>query len=263
MNHKGIEFKNIINDVIELKTCSRSEQSYKKHIHYELSLGIIRKGSTTVEFPHKTIQFHEGDGVLIPPRLSHMCSPEDVDMWRFDMLYINPAFYQEELTFTQAIKIQDTGIIEGFISLIKEEVSQSILEDHLIGLLIQVAESNRSLEILTVREDKDIISKIKKYIEAHYLEEISLEILVNQFGLNKFAMIRLFNKNYNATPMAYQLQLKVAQAKKQLMAGEDIHDVCFALGFYDQAHFIREFKKMNGLSPKAYQKSIAISYNKD
>jgi AraC-like DNA-binding protein len=56
--------------------------------------------------------------------------------------------------------------------------------------------------------------------------------------------------------MAYQLQLKMAEAKKLLMQQVSILDVCYELGFYDQAHFTREFYKMNGLSPSIYQENI-------
>ena len=54
------------------------------------------------------------------------------------------------------------------------------------------------------------------------------------------------------TPAAFHLQCRVAQAKELMSKGADVLDACTALGFYDQAHFIREFKKMYGVTPGKY-----------
>lgn len=252
ISKKGVHFTSVVSDMVELKKCSKSYQSYKNHMHQELSIGIIREGSTTVKFPDETIEFVKGDGVIIPPKLSHMCSPEDVEQWRFDMLYINPIFYARELVFNRAKRLTDVSLIEEFLAIQVDKVSQGYIEESLIALLEKLSEDDG----LKKRYENGLVEKIKSYIDEHWLDRITLEELENQFNLSKFIIIRSFGKAYNTTPMAYQLQLKMAEAKKMLIQYESTLDVCYELGFYDQAHFAREFKKMNGLSPSAYQDSI-------
>ncbi len=249
MKENGIVFTSLVKDMVELKKCSRSPQSYKNHMHHELSIGIIREGSTKVSFPGETIEFVKGDGVIIPPKLSHMCSPDDVEHWRFDMLYINPRFYGQALTFEKAVRLSNPELIEDFLDLLNETSSQEYIEERLIELLELLSEDNSNIE----SNDDSIGEQLKSYIEMHWLEKIKLE---EQFNMNRFAMIRCFRKSFNTTPMAYQLELKMAEAKKKLMQEESILDVCYELGFYDQAHFTKEFKKMNGLTPIAYQESV-------
>lgn len=252
MIEKRILFTSVVTDMVELKKCSKSPQSYKEHMHQELSVGIIREGSTTVKFPNAMIKFIEGDGVIIPPKLSHMCSPDDIEQWRFDMLYINPDFYGDNLSFDKVARLSDASQIENFLSILNEVQDQRYIEVQLIELLDNLSEDSVSSEKPIV----DIEDDIKVYIENHWLEKISLDELEEVFSMNRFALIRSFRKKYNTTPMAYQLQLKMAEAKKLLAHHKSILDVCYDLGFYDQAHFTREFKKMNGLTPNAYKESI-------
>lgn len=252
IEENGILFTSVVTDMVELKKCSRSPQSYKNHVHQELSVGIIREGSTTVNFPGETIEFMEGDGVIIPPSLSHMCSPDDVEHWRFDMLYINPTFYGDALIFKKAVKIPDAFLIEEFLTLLNEVQNQRYIEGSLIELLENLSEDDYT----SAAHEETVGDNLRIYIEDHWLDKISLNELEQHFNINRFALIRIFRKTYNTTPIAYQLQLKMAEAKKLLMQHKSILDVSYELGFFDQAHFTREFKKMNGLTPSVYQESI-------
>ena len=255
IENKGISFTTIIPGTVELKRGNRAYQNYKNHMHQELSIGIISEGSTTVMFPEETVKFVKGDGIIIPPKLSHMCSPDNIDRWCFDMLYINPSFYSDVMTFDKVLKVIDTSPIETFLDCLDSPYDTSYIEEQLVELLEGLYERHEAAQIME-KQSSLIDEGVKAYIEEHALEKITLEELEERFNIKRFALIRKFRKTYNTTPLAYQLQLKMAKAKKLLMEQTPILDVCYALGFYDQAHFTREFKKMNGLTPSAYRESI-------
>lgn len=252
-NEEGIYFTTIIPGKVELKRGKGMYQNYKNHIHEELSLGFISEGTTSVVFPEEILEFAEGDGIVIPPKQSHMCSPDDINSWCFDMLYIHPSFYGDAMSFDKVLKIEEASEIKAFLDLIEYHVQQDYIEEKLIELLENIhGQQQRAMN----EEEIRVSDKLKDYIEEHYLEKITLEELEEQFDTKKFAMIRNFRKHYNTTPLAYQLQLKMAQGKKLLMQDESILDVCYQLGFYDQAHFSREFRKVNGITPSAYIAAI-------
>ncbi len=249
-----VDFLEIIHGCVELKSCSNTKQCDKKHLHHELSIGFIREGSTTVVLGEKTITFKKGDGVIIPPFLSHLCTPDDLENWGFDMLYIKPVFYEKFLDFNTAEKIDknDAIIIDKFIKSINSEDNESVREEKLIDLLICLNDL-----IKTPTEDnKNKAFVVKEFIDNHFKEKLSLDMLEKEFDKTRFQIIREFKKQYNTTPMAYQLQLKVSKAKQYLLDGTSVLDICDLLGFYDQAHFIREFKKMNGVTPQKYLDKI-------
>ncbi|MCX7773643.1 MAG: AraC family transcriptional regulator [Clostridia bacterium] len=252
---KNIEFKRLPIKGVEIKHCSYSEQSYKEHLHEELSIGYIEEGSTLVGFGGKDYLFTQGDGIIIPPYVSHICRPSDVDRWRFVMMYIdvsyidcvNHHFKPRKLSAVELARFND------FLACLAEKHTDFELENALVELLVEcMLNDGRSVTFTRNRALEDIYN----YIKCNYLESITLESLERTFNINKFSIIRGFKSLYNTTPSSFQLQLKVSYSKGLLARGMNIVDACHEAGFYDQAHFTREFKKAHGKTPLQYQKDI-------
>ena len=249
-------FEKTILPGVEIKRCTNTHQSYKNHLHRELSLGYILRGSTVVEFGGNTYIFAKGDGVVIPPMLSHMCSPDDPTDWEVIMLYIDLSYYGDSLHFTRAAKITSgnlAALIDFTESLEAGEDVQS-LDARLAEILADVEHATQP-DAQDVADVSDRMQCVYDYIKEHYAENITLAQLEEVAQLNKFYLIRSFKSIYNTTPAAFALQVKVSEAKKMISSGMDVMDACMEAGFYDQAHFIHEFKKMTGITPSEYAKS--------
>ncbi len=59
------------------------------------------------------------------------------------------------------------------------------------------------------------------------------------------------------TPHKFQIQCRIRKAQKLLLNGENIVNVSVAVGFYDQSHFDKYFRKIVGMTPKDYIKSVS------
>ena len=57
-------------------------------------------------------------------------------------------------------------------------------------------------------------------------------------------------------PHAYLLQTRILRAKALLAHGRAITDAAYELGFVDQSHFHRHFKRIVGLTPGEFSKMI-------
>lgn len=248
---RHMEFSRSIIEGVEIKRCKNNPHAYKPHVHNELSLGYIEEGSTDFSFNDKTIIYRSGDGVMIPPLLTHRCAPKDINHWGYVMLFVNPSYYSDVVTFSQAKKLtgNEAQKLIGFVEQLLIEKIPDTLENLLIELLLEFGD-NDILEFTTT--DRRDIQSIHDYILNHVNDLITLEKLQEISGLNKYTIIRNFKKLYITTPAAYHLQYRVAEAKRLLSKGADVFDVCEELRFYDQAHMIREFKKMYGITPGTY-----------
>ncbi len=251
-NNSDLEFGRSIIEGVEIKICRNSPHAYKLHVHNELSLGYIIQGTTDLTLNNTTIHYEMGDGVVIPPLMTHRCAPNDISHWAYVMLFINPTYYSDVVSFPHAKKLTGNQVhkLTGFIEQLLIEKHPDTLENILIELLLEFGEKE-PIEELEPNTD-DSIRIIHEYILDHVNESITLDKLQKLSGLNKFTLIRNFKKQYITTPAAYHLQYKVANAKRLLSDGMNVFDVCESLGFYDQAHLIREFKKMYGISPGKY-----------
>jgi len=249
---RQMEFSRSIIEGVEIKRCRNASHEYKSHVHNELSLGYIIEGSTDLTLNDKTIFYGIGDGVIIPPLMTHRCAPKNINHWAYVMLFVDPSYYGDLVSFNQAKKLTGNQVqkLIGFIEQLLTENIPDTLENILIELLIEFGE--KDIPETTVTNTIDIVKTIREYILNHVNEVITLDKLQQITGLNKFTIIRNFKKLYVTTPAAYHLQYRVAEAKRLLSKGVDVFDVCEELRFYDQAHLIREFKKMYGITPGTY-----------
>ena len=252
-----IEYEKTILEGVEIKHCSNTHQSYKHHVHRELSLGYIVRGRSTVQFGGRDYRYMMGEGIVIPPMLSHMCSPDDPSDWGVVMLYIDLSYYRDSLQFTQAAKItpENLAALMDFIKSLEAGDDIQKLDECLAGLLADVEQETQP-KMHGAADFSHEIRQVYDFINEHYAQNITLAQLEDISGMNKFALIRGFKIAYNTTPAAFALQVKVTRAKGMISHGVDVMDVCMETGFYDQAHFIREFKKMTGITPSTYAKSV-------
>lgn len=248
---RHMEFSRSIIKGVEIKRCRSTPYVYKPHVHNELSLGYVVEGSTDLSLKDETIHYETGDGVIIPPFMTHRCAPKDINHWAYVILFVDPSYYSNVISFSQAKKLTGNQVqkLIDFIEQLLLEKNPDTLENILIELLLEFGEKDIS-EVTTI--DTSDIELIHDYILNNVNDVITLDKLHQISGLNKFSLIRNFKKLYITTPAAYHLQCRVAEAKRLLNKGADVFNICEELGFYDQSHLIREFKKMYGITPGAY-----------
>jgi AraC-like DNA-binding protein len=94
--------------------------------------------------------------------------------------------------------------------------------------------------------------------EAHDLlvdrlvENITLADLSARAGMDRFHFTRRFKAAFGLPPHTYRLHLRLLAAQRRLEHGGAIATVAADLGFYDQSHLHRHFRRRFGISPARY-----------
>lgn len=97
---------------------------------------------------------------------------------------------------------------------------------------------------------------VKQYINNHLEQNITLETLAKVSDFTPFYLVRQFQKMYGLPPHAYQIQQRLRKSKLLLKQGEKVVNVAADVGFYNQSHFHRHFKKANGVTPSRYARQV-------
>jgi AraC-like DNA-binding protein len=71
-------------------------------------------------------------------------------------------------------------------------------------------------------------------------------------GASPAHLVRSFTRTFGIAPHQYVVARRVDAARRRLLAGEPIALVAAGVGFYDQAHFTRQFKRHVGTPPGRY-----------
>ena len=99
------------------------------------------------------------------------------------------------------------------------------------------------------------IERIKQWISEHLTEEISLREMALGCGMSRYYMCHLFKKHTGTTIVNYRNELRLTEAKRQLIGTETkIADVATACGFASVSYFTELFVKSEGITPTVYRK---------
>ena len=100
---------------------------------------------------------------------------------------------------------------------------------------------------------RDVLSYIRKNIKR----SIKMEDLTEICHLSKDHFIRLFKKEMEVTPVQYINQTKIKRAQLMLITeNSSVKNIAYALSFENVYYFNRLFKKITGLTPVEYKKSL-------
>lgn len=116
----------------------------------------------------------------------------------------------------------------------------------------------------TLCNDIQIGKKIKRYIDAHYQQAISISELAEKYHLSRQHLYRLFKAETGLSPYSYILNKKIEKSKILLLNPEiKLSEIATLLNFTDESHFSHAFKKITSFSPKQYRSIFSEYTEKD
>ncbi len=102
---------------------------------------------------------------------------------------------------------------------------------------------------------KGKINRTIDFMKGNISINISLQELSGLAGLSENHYALLFRKQTGFSPVNYFIRLKIQNACRDLdLSDKLIYEIADGLGFSDCYYFSRVFKKVMGLSPRAYRK---------
>lgn len=91
-------------------------------------------------------------------------------------------------------------------------------------------------------------------LDRSYATPITIEDLSRAVALSPYYLIRAFRHVYKQTPHQYLVGQRIAHAKELLRNSDlSITEICAAVGFESLGSFSTLFRKVAGLSPRAYR----------
>ena len=102
--------------------------------------------------------------------------------------------------------------------------------------------------------DERAFVRATTFVAGRLGEPLSLADIAAAACISRFHFARLFRARTGCSPMAYVMRLRLERAREMLAREEHcIADTAAALGFYDQSHFTRTFRRAHGVPPRVFQ----------
>jgi AraC-like DNA-binding protein len=249
-------------DGLELLHASNVTHDYPRHIHEEPCLVLMQRGHEVNRCRKGTFVATAGEVMLlnadeahtsqsigaeyrmmsIPQRLLEQLASEAWGREMRDLHFSHPVV-RNKAVFRSLLKLH-LSFENPSSTLEQQSRFASTVIDLLCHINLRVPEG--------VGREKCRLRLVRDHIREHYSENISLEALAEIAGLSSFHLLRVFRTHVGIPPHEYQTHLRVNKARGLLRAGHTIAETSLMLGFCDQSHFSRNFRRITGMTPGYY-----------
>ena len=96
------------------------------------------------------------------------------------------------------------------------------------------------------------------YIEENLSSPLCLDTIAQQACLSKYHFCRLFKRHVGVSPKQFCAYRRIERAQRLLaVPSQTVSSAAYKSGFNDTSDFIRQFKKLTGVTPGAYRQSLS------
>lgn len=97
--------------------------------------------------------------------------------------------------------------------------------------------------------------KIYNYLDEHFREPLALADVAEYAGLSTYRVSHLFKETTGQSVFQYVLRLRVKEAQRLLeRTGMSCTEIAYETGFTDQSYFIKQFRRLMGITPARYRR---------
>lgn len=247
------------------------------HWHNEIEIIYVKQGRLSICIQEEVYQAIEGDVFFVNPGELHFMESNDMLVAYYTILFPLEfiSFQTEDLLEQQILQplrmknllfpivVVEEQWKEKMITWLEEMINVNKKQE--IGyqlrtriLLLEILElfiRNKAFCTSSFKQSSNLQREMLSYIQAHYTEKITLQMLAQEFHLSEKYVSVYFKKHFSISFMQYVGHLRMTKAKQLLLSTElSITEVALSCGFLSVNLFIRNFKELYQVTPLQYRK---------
>ncbi len=240
-----------------------TEWDSEPHIHACAELFFVLGGVGSLQLQQDTVPLTAGDLITVNPGVPHTERSQEPDPLQYVVLGVDglelhagPGGYILLHGFAQQ---RQTAVC---LDLLTQEAASgradraAVCQSLLRILLILMTRQHQSVLFPVPAEQKSSreCALVRRYIDNHFKESLTLEQLAAVAHLNKFYLSHAFQKEYGVSPIRYLTRRRI-QESRFLLAETDhsLSHIAQVLGFSSLSYFSQCFRRVEGVSPKEYR----------
>ena len=225
-----------------------------------------------IEHHFQTKQFSDGDVTVVPADVLNSAS------WDTEYQFITLSFEANifarhvfDLTTLTAVEFvprfsQPDPLIHGIGLALKSELESSgvgirlYIESLVAALMSHLLRHYSTQKPISQTHHGGLsnrqLQQIASFVDQHLEQDLALAELTAIVQMSPSYFSSLFKQSVGLTPYQYVIQCRIERAKQLLRQGKlSIAEIAYSLGFTHQSHLSRHFKRLVGITPKAFLKS--------
>lgn len=138
---------------------------------------------------------------------------------------------------------------------------EQMIQLYMEQLLIRLIRGNKRRVAPKNDSNTTLLPKICDYLENNVDKHLSFSDIQKEFNISASVIKRLFKDNMNCGIMEHFSRLKIDAAKQMIRENEfNFTEISEKLGFNTPQYFTTVFRRISGMSPSEYEKSVKLNF---
>ena len=257
-------------ELIELTFIKRLKKTHMQ-FHQSIFLAVVVHGEGKAVFVRDIKSIQEGAIIVLPPRMVFCLENSTPNLPLAFKIALIPIQCMSNtlMTSLQTINLGQWAYVNAnhdelfqatfleFFSKMTCEcslITQSVIFERLLEMFQQKIPSLTNNVLTKVSNLPVYLEKSIHYLIKNYKAPFNLNELADMASKSSSQLLRAFQKYIGISPNAYQTNLKIIESKRLLINDTSIAQVAFELGFTDQSHFYRYFKRYYLITPGSFKR---------
>ena len=255
---------------LELIEAVHHRPSFPRHSHPTYAIGVVRAGANRFLYRGAFHTALAGTLCTVTPDEAHSVEPAGDHGFAYWCLYpsidlvtgaaaaVGSKRPAGTLTLPPVIEdAEAAGLLCAVFEAEATRASRMARETLLFALLSHVLVRHATASVVDNGKpaSTSALARARDVLAACSSENLSLGQLAAMVGLDPFSLVRGFSRAYGLPPHAWIVQQRVRRAQVYLRAGRSPAAGAAQVGFADQSHLCRHFKRIVGVTPGLYQRA--------
>lgn len=246
------------------------------HWHEDIQFIYVLEGEIEIKTLTKLVSVDTGSGVFINKNVVHHVRKNNAchyNSFIFPDYFLKFYFGSPAKDFVESIIGKEQIPICCFsrktenhrtilnalkrLSEIEKNKTDFYVYEVLVSLTTLWLEVRKNIQFPSEKQDIVVHARMQKflqYIEQHFGEDVSLEVLAASANVSKSECLRCFKSTMQSTPYKYLIEYRLSKAAELLKnTDESISNIAECVGFHQISHFGKCFKEKTGLAPRDYR----------
>ena len=246
-----------------------SGHAYDPHDHDDMLIGYTEQGVQRFQCHRSLHTSVPGRAILIEPGALHDGHAPDASGFTYAMLYLPPAWVERaarrlniaglggvEAAFGHTL-VDDRSLVDAirqaFMAIYGDEgrlARDQTLDRLLTQLGGQLCDTPMTGDLVA----PPAVARVRDLLHEQMDGNLGLDELADLAGIDRFRLTRLFQRTFGTSPHAYLVRLRLRAARRLLAIGRTPAQVAAEVGFADQSHLGRWFRRAYRMTPAAYRR---------
>lgn len=249
------------------------------HHHDFFEVFFLISGDVSYTIESRVYHLMPGDLLLISPKELHqICIRHEMAAYERFVLWVDPQMLQrlstEQTDLRQNLDIdhsvrgnllrlrsEDRAMMQQLFSRLWEEsddehYGSDLMRENIVSLILvmlnRLADKEGPRHLEEVTHSSKAVSQVVDYINLHYGEQLSLDMLAAQVFVSKYHLSHEFNRQVGTSVYRYIQKKRLLIARQLLAQGNKPNQIYSQCGFKDYAGFYRAFKNEYGMAPREF-----------